>query len=447
MNKKIIVTILILSIFCVSKVHAEFDKSVWKFTRTIDQANDSGIVNVVLPPNMTWAKEDQSDLRIVDQNDIETPYVYSKQVYSNILPKKANIINQVTENNGTTKLVVDLGTSGQVISKINFSISNPNFRRQISVYSGSQASKISDNSWSLITDKGYIYSVTDPVTGETNKKTELSFYPSSARYFLIVIGSGEEGSLKVNEANYSLEKESRQSSFSLKLPAYISQNSKQKMTELTIDRGESGLISNAIKLSINDKNYIRRVIVYSSDTNSSTTENWNYLGTSIVSNISTSIFTGGETKITFPVQNKRYFKLQIVNEDNPALDIDNHVEVYGSNSEIVFEYKEGNSYKIYYGNKHATVPSYDISKISEYIDKESLPLIGVGQESTNDDYVPEKEPVVPFTERNKATLNIFLGIIILVIAVLIGLYLKKYLKVNSNTTDSNNNFTGGQNLN
>lgn len=443
MNKKIIIIVLFLGTFFVSKVHAEFDKSTWKFTRTIDRFDDSGIVNVVLPPNMTWVKQDQSDLRVVDQNGIETPYVYSKQVYSNILPKNANLINQITESNGITKLVVDLGTSGQVVSKINLSISNPNFRRQVYIYSGPRLLKVSDPSWSLITDKGYIYSVTDPTTGEVSKKTEFNFNPSSARYFLIVIGSGEEGPLKVNGANYSLEKESRQPTFSLKIPANIIQNQKQKITELTIDRGESGLISNAIKLSINDKNYLRRVIVYASDTNSSTTENWNYLGNSIVSGISTNIFTGGETKITFPEQNKRYFRLQIVNEDNPALDIDNNVEVYGLNSEIVFEYKAGSSYKIYYGNKHATVPSYDINKISEYIEKESLPIIGVGQENVNNDYVPEKDPVIPFTERNKAVLNIFLGLIILGIAILIGFYLKRYIKANSNTINSDNNFTGG----
>lgn len=445
MNKKIIITVLFLGIFCVSKVHAEFDKSAWKFVRTVDEVNSSQIVNVVLPPNMTWSKQDQSDLRIVDQNGIETPYVYSKQVYSNILPKTANIIDHVTESNGTTKLVVDLGTTGQVISKINLRVSNLNFRRQVSIYSGSKLLKVSDSSWSLITDKGYIYSVFNPGSGEVNKKTELNFNPSSSRYFLIVIGSGEEGPLKIDSASYSLEKVSRQSTFNLKLPATISQNTKQKMTELTIDRGESGLISNAIKLSIDDKNFLRRVIVYASDANSSSTDGWTYLGTSVISGISTSIFTGNETMVTFPEQNKRYFKLQIVNEDNPALDIDNHVDVYGSNSEIVFEYKAGNSYKIYYGNRRSTIPSYDINKISEYIEKESLPLIGVGQENTNSDYVPEKEPAVPFTERNKAMLNIFLGVIILVIAVLIGLYLKKYLKANPNTIDPNNSFTGGQN--
>ncbi len=449
--KKIILITLALAFIFANKAQAEIDKSQWQFYRSIDRVETDGLVDVILPPNMVWKNSDLSDLRIVDESDSEVPYLYSKFVKAKIAPRQANLVNNVKESNGETRFVMDMGQEGNVVSRVEFDITNPNFRRQVKVYSAPQLYKSNSNNWSLVSDKGYIYSVQDLGSGTISQRKYIDFSGNSSRYLMIVIGQGEEGALNVSGARYSLAREVNLPKYNVDLMAEISQNKKNKTTEILIDRKQSGLITNSVNLNISDKNFVRKVVVEVTDNYSSTTNNWTYINGVVISKINTSIFNGGDTEVRFDDQNKRYIKLTIVNEDNPPLNISNEVNVSGTNAEVIFEGKSGKSYRIYYGNKHATAPRYDISRLSDYIEKNDLPMIGVGQESENPGFVPDKDPVVPFTERNKTILNVFLVIIVIIIGIFVGLYLKKYSKNNitnnpDNSSSNNpNNFQTGSN--
>ncbi len=447
--KKIIYITLAFAFIFANKAQAEIDKSQWQFYRTVDAVNTDGLVDVILPPNMIWKNSDLSDLRIVDESDNEVPYLYSKFVKAKIAPRQATIVNNVKESSGETRFVMDMGQEGNVVSRVEFDITNPNFRRQVKVYSGSQLYKSNSNNWSLISDKGYIYSISDNGSDTNAQKTYLEFSGNSSRYLMVVIGQGEEGPLEVRGARYSLAREVTLPKYNVDLMADISQNKKNKTTEVLIDRRQSGLVTNSLNLNIGDKNFVRKVVVEVADDYSSTTNNWSYVNGVVISKINTSIFSGGDTEVRFADQNKRFIKLTIVNEDNPPLNISNQVSVGGTNAEVIFESKSGKSYKIYYGNKHAVSPRYDISRLSDYIEKNDLPLVGVGQEMGNPGFVPDKAPVVPFTERNKTILNVFLVIIVIIIGIFVGLYLRKYSKNNNSnhndglSEEKPNNFETG----
>ena len=443
MNKKIVLLAFVLVSSVTSVAKASFDKTEWKYYRNIDPVTESGLTDLILPPDMTWEKTDLSDLRVVDSNGVETPYIYAKDVKTKIQPIETKIINQVVDKKGVTKLVLDLGKSGNVVSRINLIINNPNFRRQVSIYSQDSSTNIESDSWLLVSNKGYIYSFTDPNTNSRQYKTEIDFDSNSSRYYLVSIGSGEEGPLKVEGANYTLEKVTNSPKYSQNIFASISQNEKNKTTEILIDRGQAGLITEFAKLNIKDQNFSRKIVVEAS--NSTSTRDWVYITSDIISNIKTSLYSGGNTEVSFNGINYRYIKLSIANEDNPKLDIENYVTIGATNSEVVFDAKSDLSYKLYYGNKNATSPRYDISRFSSYIDKEDLPIIGVESEKSNADYVPPKGPVVPFTERNKDMLNIFLVIVVILIAIIVGLYLKKYVKHNNVSDSQEGGFANGAN--
>jgi hypothetical protein len=226
------------------------------------------------------------------------------------------------------------------------------------------------------------------------------------------------------------------------LPVTIFNNQKNKTTELLIDRGVSGLLTDSVVLFPKDSNYIRKVIVESSN-DVVESKTWNYIGESSISSISTSLFQGSQNKIDFREQMSRYIRISIVNDDNPPLVFEPKVMVSGSNLEIIFDSKSNSAYRIFYGNNSARMPQYDISRFASYIQTGSLPIISVGPQISNTSYVQPKPPTVPFTENNKYILNTLLVLVVIIIGAGIALYLRKYLSLKGQIK-SNETWSGKQ---
>lgn len=416
-----------------SQARGAFDQENWQYYRNV-VGSEEGMVKVRLPNNISWSSDNLNDLRVVDDKGVETPYVVTEDIRPAVVAENAGIINSVTANDGSTKFVVDTNKAGVIKTSLDFVISKPDFRRQVSVYSSDVPLALEDSRWSLVTRDGYIFSFTDPATGSKQGKSVVSFSPNTARYFKVVISSGQEGAVVANAVRLA-------GGVSLSLPSYsegynanISDNPAKKLTEIVVDLGKENIFSNSITLSSKDTNYNRRVVVEAS--NGSTTESgWRYVGQSSISSIKTSLFSGVSNIVNYPTVRARYIKLSVVNDDNPAISIDNRIFVGGPLYEIVFEAKPLRYYKLYYGNPSAQKPRYDISSFASYIETAKLPTLALGEENTNGAYVPPKGEVVPFTEANKWLLNILLVVVVLCIGVGVAMYLRKYMKNNPKEQD------------
>jgi hypothetical protein len=230
--------------------------------------------------------------------------------------------------------------------------------------------------------------------------------------------------------------------YSENFPVSIFNNPAKKTTEIVLDLGKEGAFSDSITLKTNDSNYVRKVIIETS--NSSTTDNsWRYINQGSISSVSTSLFKGSSNTVYYPEQRARYVRLTVVNDDNQPLSISNEVMVTGPIFEIVFDAKTNSDYKIFYGSVSAQRPQYDISQFASYIEVAKLPAVTVGPGVVNSSYVAPKPPVVPFTESNKWLLNTVLVLVVIVIAIGIAIYLRKYL-VKNRDTDSGKFITEDQ---
>ncbi len=418
-----------------SIVSASFDKKDWQYERVVDKGNISGMVKIKLPNDISWITENFRDLRVVDDLGVETPFVLTNDIRPTPSLGSASIINSVTSNDGSTKFVVDTGRGGVVRTSLFIETNKPNYRRQVSLYSSDNPLALDDSRWSLVSKEGYVFSFTDPATGQSQGKNSIDFSSNTSRYFKVVISNGEEGPVVANDVKVYGDIDVVTPRYSTEVPVSVYNNPNRKTTELTIDLGRSGVYSDSISISSKDTNYTRRVIVEAS--NSSSTDNsWSYVGQGYISSVRTSLYKGSSNIINYGSNTairSRFIRLSIVNDDNPVISIDPKVVVSGPVFELVFDAKPGRNYKVYYGNPSAQKPQYDISNLASYIETAKLPVLGLGSETKNSSYVEPAGPVVPFTEANKWLLNTFLVIIVLVIAIGIGLYLKKYLSNNKHS--------------
>lgn len=85
--------------------------------------------------------------------------------------------------------------------------------------------------------------------------------------------------------------------------------------------------------------------------------------------------------ITYPPVEFKYLRFTFWHTQSLVV---NEIEIYGASSgKTIFFAKSGNEYKIHYGNKQASFPSYDISLLYT---KKTTPILQLGQQQLNDNY-------------------------------------------------------------
>ncbi|MEY2664244.1 MAG: hypothetical protein RIT04_52 [Candidatus Parcubacteria bacterium] len=419
--------LLSASIFALAGVaHAAFSETDWQYIRSISAGGSGSFGKIILPADISRSANNFSDVRIVNQNGIETPYLITKNIQETGARTSARLVN-VSSRAGETVFVADAGQNGTIHTGIDIAITSASFRRQVTIYTASSLLDIESNQWAFVTNKAYIFKFTDPQAGFVSGKSTVSFGPSSARYIKVVIGAGEEGPVSVSGA--TLYGDTR-----IEIPVNyqtvttsVFNNPKKRTSEITLDLGRSGILTNAVTLTIGDQNYNRRVLVEASDSDTASST-WMYVGAGSISNISTGLFTGTSNRIAFSEQKKRYLRLSIVNDDNRVLSVGNGATVESPVISAVFEKRQGETYSLYYGNPQAITPTYDINAISSYIQLKEISVSTLDDERVNPSYVAPAGPVIPFTEANKWLLNGVLVVVVLIFGAGIMWYLRTYIK-------------------
>lgn len=431
--KEILILLLFVGISAVSTstAHAAFNPVNWQYSRTISIPSSSSFVKAQLPTDISWTSNRGNgfgDIRIIDGQGNEVPYLLSvDQVASNPVISPT-ILSLTSTSEGATRFIADMNRSGQVYGSIDIDTqSTPNnYRRQVSVYASDILLPLDDSRWSKITSDGFIFKVSDPSTGFISSKGTVSFPVNTSRYLKVVIGSGPEGAVNLSSVSVNSDIQISNKTASLELPAIVNNNVNKKTTDVTIDLGAIGRLSNGVEITVapSDKNYTRRVVVETSDDAVS----WRSVGGGSISRVSTSIFSGTSNIISYDQTRSRYIRLSIVNDDNPPLNVINGVTVKTPILSLIFQPKQGSSNTLYYGNSTVDKPQYDINLLSSYIDQDNIPLASFGNETLNPKYVAPAGPVIPFTEKYKILFNVTLVILVIILCAGIAWYLRNYMK-------------------
>ncbi|MDB5259487.1 MAG: hypothetical protein JWO73_695 [Candidatus Taylorbacteria bacterium] len=408
--------------------HAAFSPDAWKYMRTVTIPAGSGqssFAKVVLPSDISRTAEGFADIRILNQDGIETPYLLTRSISQKGDVMTPRLLDMGTVG-GETRFVADVGQNGLVHSGMSIDAASKNFKRQVKVYASHWPIAVDSSEWALITDKGYIFKFTDPQTGYVAGKNEVSFPASSARYLKVVISSGEEGPVAVSNAVLYGDSHVDVPTTVKEFPVSVFNNPTKRATEITVDLGGPGNLTNAISLNTEDRNYSRRVIIESSNSNGATST-WRYVGQGSISNVSTSMFAGSSNRIAYSEQKSRFIRASIVNDDNRPLAVGAAASIESPVISAVFETRPGEAYRLYYGNPLAVVPVYDIARMASYLEENKIPSAFLSDETDNAAYVIPQGPVVPFTESHQWLLNALLVIVVLIIGGGVAWYLRTYM--------------------
>ncbi len=425
-NNIVLATGIVFAVLAPFLAQAEFVKTAWQFKKEIT-------VPVVVAPIYVKATLDrevlsgshlQNDIRIIDNNGGEIPYqlvVETGSAEHGYYPTK---IYDIVSSLGQTMFVLDLGATGLIHNQVTISASSRNFKKQVSVYASDAPLGHSDNGWRLLTDRGYIFNVTDDRANFTANGTTVSYPQSTSRFMRVVISAGEGGLTAVSQASVYRSEVNKGEEQVVRYPLTIVQNTKEKSTELMVDFGAQGVTSREISFATSDTNFSRRAVVQASTDGLS----WRLINEGSLSSIALKSFSGSQLSLSYPESRERYLRVIIFNYDNKPVNFMGSADVRSTIRAVVFEARPEGRYNIYYGNGSASAPRYDIGTLFRYIDTNDFVKAVLGVQSTNVDFVPNALPTVPFTERYPYLLNITLAVLVIVVGVFIFFYLRSVTK-------------------
>ena len=315
---------------------------------------------------------DFSDLRVIgitQKNDtIQIPFLLNNPAKQEVLGEiPFRLINESEIGNGYYYTFDANGS--EVLNEIDLAFKEANFDWKVKL-EGSQNLQ----EWFSIVDDYRIVSIKNSITNFQFAK--LVFPESKYRYFRIFIKSAEKPVLE--SARLIRKKMAEGTIKNYPVIAQKTQEDKsRKQTIITLSLKEKVPVS-SVKLIVKAGiDYYRPVTIsYLADSSKSGNE-WRYFYQTLTSGI---LESSTSNSFTFESTIAKDFKIVIENSDNQPLKIDS-VKVMGYQYDLTARFIEPADYFLFYGNKFASKPDYDIARFTENI-PEKVSTLTPGKEET-----------------------------------------------------------------
>lgn len=361
-------------------------------------------------PNVVFEKAQSGleDLRIYGfkgKDTIEVPYILEKSA-NQLIEKESNftVINQSKNQEGfyftfQSNLIT-------IINTIKLSFKQINFDWKVTLEGSNN-----NTDWFTILNDYRILAIQNNNT--SYRFTQLNFPDSKYAYYRIMVKAAEQPQLnavKISKIDTlkGIEKEIRLQSYQ------VSNDPKNKESTILLALANVAPISYLKLNAISNFDFYRPLkIEYATDTNKGSKHHYENLYEGVISSLEKPEFNF-ESKLT------RYLKVTIQNDDNKPLHF-NSIIVKGPIYELIARFEKPNyQYALYYGNKTANAPIYELKNFANKIPI-SITSLGLGAAKINPAYIEKGQK--PLFE-NKAWLWAVMGIAI----SLLGFFAYKMLR-------------------
>ncbi len=393
---------------------ADFSGPDWRFSKRValPTGQDQEFLVEVVPDREVYAHASPglSDLRIIEEESgREVQYkllVERGEQRRGSIPVSMQDLGHVPGE--YTSFVADLRQEGKLHNELEIRTPSENFQRLV-VVEGSQDGE----TWAVLQEEGQIFDLTIEERDFSTRDTRVQYPASTARYLRVRIANDDEPPLEITGAvAFFVQQLAPQES---ELAASITgrqEDAEQKKSVIALDLGSRGFPTNRIAVTTPRQNFYRQVMLEGSDD----AETWTPVQRSeALYAYNTPKFVGEKLSVRYRESTYRYYRLTVLNEDNPPLSVES-ARAYGFQRKLIFSAVPGGAYGLYYGNPEAGTPSYELERIFPYLVTEDLPQARLGGHTANPLFA---EPREPFTERY----DWLLPTVVALAALAIGLFL------------------------
>lgn len=371
----------------------------FQYRRTLENVSETWHKIILPEESFDKFNPDFSDIRIFGNNKTETPYILktaSDRISETAIQfKTINVSNKNADYFYTFELL-----QAKEINQIKLGFEQENFDWKLDL-------EASDNQteWFLIQKDYRILSIKNSQTDY--KFTQVDFPDSKYKFYRIKIKAPEQP--KLTEAKI-WEQQKEEGSFKIATIKTLKKtiDAKKKTSVIEVELAHKVPVS-SIKINIGTTfDYYRPVTIEILRDSVKIEDKWHYNYDILMQGTLSSLEKKG-----FSTDNTLAKKLRITieNNNNQPLDIQG-VEVKNAIYFLIARFTEKGNYSLFYGNKKAEKPQYDIENFEENIPKNPS-VITVSKEERNPEFKTETKSAL---FENKIWLWVLMGIIIVALA-------------------------------
>ncbi len=371
----------------------------WQFAAPVltedagDNAGGSGLVAVRVPIDVTRrAAPNWADLRVVDNDGGETPYVlYSRPGGSTADWRPATILEPSFVAGRFTQVVVDAGKESRVHNSARLQIAtSADFVTWVEIAASDDA-----RTWRVVRERAPIYRLLATGIGENTTTTYPDTISRYQRFRLL------DGSRRYDIS--SVELAARVASAAELAPAgFTLETSQEPGRSIWTSRGAVSTLPIAgVRFDTEQPEFLRPVVVESSDDGT----RWQRESSGEIYRMTERGQPRTALDVRVPEKSAAYWRITVHNRNDAPL-ADLHPVLQTIPRRVVFRPEPGRAYRLVYGNPRATRPEYEMARLIDASALDAATLARLGDARQNASYA---DPA-PWTERHPVVLWSALGI-------------------------------------
>ncbi len=410
-----IIAVLLMFLFCTHmSVFASVNKNVFQYYKTIN-VQKTGYIKVPVDGEMyDKTKKELSDIRIYNDLDEEVSYAisYANKKGDTEIKDDVSIVNK-SYNNDKLFFTVDRKEDKQIINKMEVVIDDKDYLYSVKLEGSNDSIE-----WFIIPTDGYLHDLnqTDDDSGKVIKLEDNNF-----RYLNVtmtsVMGDLTDKEILGIRLAYNKMQEVEKNKIQAEM---IEHKELEGSSSYIIDTKYNNTLFDKLKVVTSDTNFNRNIEVFGSNNQ----EEWQRVKNSQISVYKVGDIDISNSELEIRPSRFRYIKVNIVNNDNAPLDI-KEIEVFQTPEYLIFETQSAREYRIFFGNDTIQKATYDIKKVLEFIDVNTIDRAYIGGIMENQQYSDEYKPL---SERFEYLIWIVIVAMVIALGYLIVNNLKKIEK-------------------
>ncbi len=377
----------------------------WRYSREIElpPTDAKRLVSVVAPLEMySRAKPWLADVRVIDDQGAEVPYVTLRQTGSS---STASLPATLRENSFTagkfTQLVVDLGAHAPFHNALRIDTSEPDFIEWVQVEASDDG-----HLWRMVEERAPIFRFRK----DNHQGTQVVHYSeNNAQYLRVRILDGD-AKFPVNSVSELHEVVEPAERVSMGIAFSLDANQPAGRSVWTADVGAAAPLATEVRFSVESPAEFIRSVNLSTSTDG---KDWKTFDGAEIYRYRREDAVLEKLSATFPnaEPQARYLRVEFVNGNDAPL-TGAAPQLYITPRHIVFEQQPGRRYSLIYGQERAEAAQYDLGRRVDAKQMAAAVTAQTGPEEVNADWVDPRA----WTE----THDIFLWVVMLAAVLLIG---------------------------
>ncbi len=378
----------------------------WRYSRAIELTPTDAprLVSVVAPLEMySRAKPWLADVRVIDDQGAEAPYVTFRQTGSS---STASLPATLRENSFTagqfTQLVVDLGAHAPFHNALRVETSSQDYIEWVQVEASDDG-----HVWRMVQERAPIFRFLK----NNHQGTQVVHYSENNAQYLrvrILDGDAKFPVSGVNELHEVVEPAER---VPMTITLSLDANQPEGRSVWIVDAGAAATLADEVRFDVaSPPEFIRSVNISASADD----KDWDTFSNAEIYRYRRGDAELKELSVHVPYigdRRARYLRVEVLNgNDAPLSGVT--PALYTTPRHIIFEQQPGRSYSLIYGQERAGAAQYDLGKRLDARQMAAALPGQIGPEEVNTDWVDPRA----WTE----THDMFLWVVILAAVILIG---------------------------